>query len=96
MKSEKYSQRIKEYNRSIETQSTHYTAQLVNQSPSKLSWVRTGSRKMRLEVRQRKTLERWHSLGQWGPSKVLRRLRLLLLKRKYAEFAWVAFPRCES
>ena len=51
---------------------------------------------MRLEVRQRKTLEQWHWLGQWGPSKVLRRLRLLLLKRKYAEFAWVAFPRCES
>jgi len=37
---------------------------------------------MRLEVRQRKTLERWHWLGHWGPSKVLRRLRLLRLKRK--------------
>jgi len=44
---------------------------------------------MRLEVRQRKTLERWHSLGYWGPSKVLWRLRLLRLKRKYAVIDWV-------
>jgi len=58
--------------------------------------MQTGGRKMRLEVRQRKTLERWYWLGHWDPSKVLRRLRLLRLKRKYAAFAWVAFPRCES
>ena len=30
------------------------------------------------------------------PSKMLRRLRVLQLKREEAVFAWVAFPRCES
>jgi len=42
------------------------------------------------------TLERWYWLGHWGPSKMLRWLSLLRLKRKYAVFAWVAFLRCES
>jgi len=32
--------------------------------------------------RSPKTRERWYRLGRWGPSKVLRRLRLLRLKRK--------------
>jgi len=58
------------------------TAWLWRWRPSKLNWVWTGSRKMRLEVRQRKTRERWYWLGHGDPSNVVRWLRLLRLKRK--------------